>query len=331
MSPEEPSGSEPGHPDERLVEGQGGAGDGSASAEPARGALVPAASRSLAVTDPLRRYIAEIRRYAPLSREEEQRLARLYRETGDRDALFRLVTSNLMLVVRTALSFRRAVRNVLDLVQEGNVGLMQAIERFDPEMGIRLPTYAAWWIRAYIVKYLLDNVRQVRVGTTNARRKLLHNLAQEKRRLEEDGFEVGPKLLAERFGVSEEDVRDVEQALSSRDLRLDAPIGAESDQTHGDLMASEAPSVEEEVARRELQEKARAAIDRFRADLSERDLVILDRRILSEDPLTLQALGDRFGTTREAVRQAEAKLLARLKERLTAELGDLGSIRIGPV
>ncbi len=330
MTPEDPSGSGPDSLDEPLDAEQGDRRDDAADDEPIAGALVPAGERALAVTDPLRRYIAEIRRYAPLSREDEQRFARLYRETGDRDALFRLVTSNLMLVVRMALSFRRAVRNVLDLVQEGNVGLMQAIERFDPELGIRLPTYAAWWIRAYIVKYLLDNVRQVRVGTTNARRKLLHNLAQEKRRLEDEGFEVGPKLLAERFGVSEEDVRDVEQALSSRDVRLDAPIGAEGDQTHGDVMASEGPSVEEEVARRELHEKVRAAIDRFRENLSERDRVILDQRILSDDPLTLQALGDRFGTTREAVRQAEAKLMSRLKERLKAELGELGSIRIGP-
>jgi RNA polymerase sigma-32 factor len=235
-----------------------------------------------------------------------------------------------MLVVRIALSFRRAVRNLLDLVQEGNLGLMQAIERFDPGIGVRLPTYAAWWIRAYIVKFLLDNVRQVRVGTTNARRKLLHNLAQEKRRLEEEGFEVGPRLLAERFGVSEEDVRDVEQAISSRDLRLDAPIGGEGESTHADAMVAEGPSVEEEVARRELREKVRAAIDRFRQDLPERDRTILDLRILSEDPLTLQALGDRFGTTREAVRQAEAKLMARLKDRLGAELGDIGSIRVGP-
>ena len=331
MSPEDPPGPEPGFLVDPLDEEQVQEGEVSPPADQVAGALVPAGGRSLAVTDPLRRYIAEIRRYTPLSREEEQRLARLYRETGDRDALFHLVTSNLMLVVRMALSFRRAIRNVLDLVQEGNVGLIQAIERFDPELGIRLPTYAAWWVRAYIVKYLLDNVRQVRVGTTNARRKLLHNLAQEKRRLEEQGFEVGPKLLAERFGVSEEDVRDVEQALSSRDVRLDAPVGGEGDQTHGDLMASEGPSVEEEVARRELQEKVRAAIDRFRANLAERDRVILDRRILSDDPLTLQALGDRFGTTREAVRQAEAKLMARLKERLTADLGNLGSFHIGPV
>jgi len=147
-----------------------------------RGTLVPA--------DPFRRYMAELRRYPRLTRETEQELARRYRETGDRDALFRLITSNLMLVVHVALSFRRAARNLLDLIQEGNVGLLRANERFDPDVGVRLPTYAAWWVRAYMVKFLLDNVRLVRVGTTNARRKLLRNLRREKRRLEERGFEV---------------------------------------------------------------------------------------------------------------------------------------------
>ncbi len=292
-------------------------------------ALVPAAGRSLAAADLLRRYLADIRRYPPLSREEEQRLARLYRATGDKDALFRLITSNLTLVVRTAFSFRRAARNLLDLVQEGNVGLMQAVERFDPDVGVRLPTYAAWWIRAYIVKFLLDNVRQVRVGTTNARRKLLRNLAQEKGKLEAAGFEVGPKLLAEHFGVAEEDVRDVQEALASRDVHLDAPIGESGEKTHADLLAAGGPTAEDKVARRELQERVQAAIGRFRRDLSPRDEAILGLRILSEDPLTLQELGERFGTTREAVRQAEAKLTARLKVFLASELGDLDPVHMG--
>ncbi len=294
------------------------------------GALVPTRGRALLPADALRQYLVEVRKYPPLTREEELRLARLYRETGDRDALFRLVTANLMLVVRIAYSFRRAARNLLDLIQEGNIGLLQAIERFDPEIGARLPTYAAWWVRAYIVKFLLDNVRQVRVGTTNVRRKLLRNLDAERRRLEAQGFEVAPRLLAERFGVPEEEIQAVQQVLDSRDVSLDAPIGDDGEQTRGDQMSQPGPSVEEQVARRETQEKVQAALVKFRVQLSERDLAILDGRILSDDPLTLQALGDRFGTTREAVRQAEAKLLARLKEYLTTELGDLRSIRIGP-
>jgi len=315
MSPEDPAGIHREDPD-----------------EPSSGsrALVPAPERGLEAPDPFRRYLAEIRKYPSLTREEEQELARLYRETGDRQALFRLVTANLMLVVRVAMSFRRAARNLLDLIQEGNIGLLQAVERFDPEVGVRLPTYAAWWVRAYMVKYLLDNVRMVRVGTTNARRKLLRNLQQEKRRLEEQGFEVAPPLLAERFGVSEEDVKDVDAALRSRDVSLSEPVGEEEDRTQADSIASAAPSAEEEFARKELQTRAQAAIQRFRQKLSERERTILDRRVLSDAPLTLQALGDGFGTTREAVRQMEARLTKRLQEFLRKELGDLGRVRIGP-
>jgi len=156
--------------------------------------------------DPLGRYLHEVRRYPPLDRDEEVRLARRFRETGDPEIAQRLVTSNLILVVKIARLFRRAVVNVLDLIQEGNVGLLHALDRFDPEVGVKFSTYASWWIRAYILKYLLDNTRLVRVGTTNARRKLLYNLNREKRRLEEAGFSAGPKLLAEKFGVSERDI-----------------------------------------------------------------------------------------------------------------------------
>lgn len=292
--------------------------------------LPPAPRGGLVPVDPFRRYVSEIRRYPPLTREDEQELARRYRDTGDRDALFRLVTSNLMLVVRTALSFRRAAKNLLDLVQEGNLGLLAAIERFDPELGVRLPTYAAWWVRAYIVKFLLDNVRLVRVGTTNARRKLLRNLRQEKARLEAKGIEVGPRLLAEHFGVSEEDVTQVEQALSAHDVSLDAPVGDDSERTRGESFAASGPSVEEQVARRELQQKMQVALAAFRTGLNERERAILDERLLSDDPVTLQVIGDRFGTTREAVRQAEARLMARLKVHLQGEFGELASVRVSP-
>jgi RNA polymerase sigma-32 factor len=283
-------------------------------------ALVPSGARDLAPYDPFRRYMAELRKYPPLSREEEAELARSYRETGDRDALFRLVTANLMLVVRVALSFRRAARNLLDLIQEGNIGLLQAIQRFDPDVGVRLPTYAGWWVRAYMVKFLLDNVRLVRVGTTNARRKLLRNLRREKERLEAQGFEVGTKLLAEHFGVSEVDVKDVEAALASHDVSLDAPRREDQGPSPADVLPAAQPTSEEQVARRELQERAEEAIARFREGLSERDLALLDERILSEDPVTLQAIGDRFGTSREAARQAEARLMGRLKEHLSREM-----------
>ena len=235
-----------------------------------------------------------------------------------------------MMVVRVAYSFRRAARNLLDLVQEGNLGLLQAVQRFDPELGVRLPTYAAWWVRAYMVKFLLDNVRLVRVGTTNARRKLLRNLRKEKQRMEQLGYEVGPRLLAEHFGVSEEDVREVQQALDSRDVSLDEPVTADGERRHEEFLADgRQEGADDVVARDELQKRAEAAIAAFREGLSERDLALLDQRILSDDPLTLQHLGDRFGTSREAVRQAEVRLMKRLKEHMLAELGDLGQVRFG--
>jgi RNA polymerase sigma-32 factor len=293
-------------------------------------ALPVPAERGLVAVDPFRRYLAEIRKYPVMTRDEERELARRYRESGDREALFRLVTGNLMLVVRIALSFRRAARNLLDLVQEGNLGLLAAIDRFDPEVGVRLPTYAAWWVRAYIVKFLLDNVRLVRVGTTNARRKLLRNLRQEKAKLEAQGFDVGPRMLAEHFGVAEEDVKDVEKALHAKDVSFDAPVGDQDERTRGDVFAAPGPTVEEEVARRELQQKVQSAIARFRKGLGDRERMILDDRLLSDDPVTLQVIGERFGTTREAVRQAESRLMDRLKSFLKGEMGDLASIRIGP-
>jgi RNA polymerase sigma-32 factor len=287
--------------------------------------LVPTKGTGIVPADPFRRYLSEARQYPKLTREEEQELARRYRDTGDREALFRLVTANLMMVVRVAYSFRRAARNLLDLVQEGNLGLLQAVQKFDPELGVRLPTYAGWWVRAYMVKFLLDNVRLVRVGTTNARRKLLHNLRKEKQRLESQGYEVGPRLLASHFGVSETDVRDVQQALDSRDVSLDEPVSADADRRQEDLLADERQAPPDEtLAREELQKSVQGAIREFRVDLPERDLALLDQRILAEDPRTLQSLGETFGTSREAVRQAEVRLMKRLKAFMRDRLGDQG-------
>lgn len=288
----------------------------------------PTGERALVRVDPLARYLAEIRRYPALDRDEEQRLARAFRERGDKEAATRLITANLILVVRIARQFRHAVSSALDLIQEGNVGLLMALERFDPDVGVRFSTYAGWWIKAYILKYLLDNVRMVRVGTTNARRKLLYNLQREKRRLEADGFAPGPKLLAERFGATEKDVVDIEQTLSGRDVSLDAPVADGAESTRGDTMPAPGPSVEDEVARRELKEMLDAKLARFREGLAGRDAALLDLRILAEDPATLQEIGDRFGITREAVRQAEKRLTERLKAFLSAELGDRAVLQI---
>jgi RNA polymerase sigma-32 factor len=284
------------------------------------GELVPVRPTEVVPSDPLTRYLQEVHRYPRLEREEEEVLARRYLR-GDRRAAFRLVTSNLQLVVKIALMFRRAIRNMLDLIQEGNVGLLEALRRFDPDQKVRFSTYAAWWIKAYILKFLLDNHRLVRVGTTNARRKLLYNLRQQQRQLEAQGIRPTPRLLAEHFGVSQDDVKDVQQALDGADLPLDAPVGDEGRATYADLMPA-STDVEAEVVDQDMREKLQEHLASFRRSLAARDQAILDRRLLAEEPATLQDLGDEFGVTREAIRQSEARLTERLRTFLDAEMGE---------
>ncbi len=279
---------------------------------------------SIVPIDPLQKYIAEVRKFPPLTPEEEYDLAVKYKETGDKQAAFRLITANLILVVSISLRFKRVFQNVLDLIQEGNIGLLKAMHKFDPDFGVRFPTYAIWWIRAYILKFMLDNIRLVRVGTTNVRRKLIHNLREEKRKLEDRGFTAGPKLLAERFGATEQDVIDVQQSLESRDVSIDAPMTEDSQTPRSDFMAAEEESIEEEVAKKELQEIIENKIKVFEKDLNEKELMILRERILNEEPVTLQEIGDKFKITREAVRQSEERLKKKIEEFFKKEFGEEG-------
>jgi RNA polymerase sigma-32 factor len=288
--------------------------------------VVPApapSARGLDTSDALTRYMAELRLHAPISREEERALAVRWREQGDPDAGRRLVLSNLRLVVKIAMEYRRTWTNLLDLIQEGNVGLLQAVQRFDPEQGVKLASYAAYWIRAYILKYLIDNIRMVRLGSSRAERKLFFRLNREKRELERQGFEVEPKLLAERLDVGEQDVLSMEQRLAESELSLDAPVqGDEPDRTFGDVVAGRGATAEEEVGDRELREVFLAKVKEFAEGLEPREQQIVEERILAEEPRTLQELGDEFGVTRERVRQVEARLVKRLREYLQREVVD---------
>jgi len=270
--------------------------------------------------DPVRRYLAEISRFQPLSREEEHELALRYREEGDKEAARILVSANLKMVVRLAFMFSRFYQNVMDLVQEGNVGLMQAVHRFDPFRDTRLSTYATFWIRAYMIKFLTDNWRLVRVGTTNARRKLLFNLQKEKARLESMGIGYGPKLLAEKFGATEEDIRDIEESIGSSDLSLDQPRAFDSERSFGDMLADGGEAPEEVLANADFLRVFREKVADFSEELDERDRYILENRLVAEDPVTLQEIGERFGITREGSRQVERKLLLRLKEFIRGEM-----------
>jgi RNA polymerase sigma-32 factor len=271
----------------------------------------------------LTRYFVELRKHAPISREEEHALALRWAEERDVEAARRLVLSNLRLVVKIAMEYRRAWANTLDLIQEGNLGLMQAVQRFDPHAGTKLASYAVYWIRAYILKYLMDNIRLVKLGNTRAERKLFFRLNREKRELERQGFRPEPRLIAERLDLDEADVVSMEQRLSGGELSLDAPVGDDGDgASYGDFVAAPTPSAETLVADENLRETVLAHVRSFAQELAPREQRILDARILADEPLTLQQLGDEMGITRERVRQLEKQLVDELREYLKKNVVD---------
>jgi RNA polymerase sigma-32 factor len=290
--------------------------------------LLPAVTQdsSVARVDILTAYLNEIRQYENLTENEEQELAIKLRETNDSDAAYRLTTSHLMLVVRIAMTFRRQWQNMMDLIQEGNIGLLKAVKKFDPFRGVRLSSYATWWIRSYILKYMLDNWRLVRVGTTNNRRKLLYNLRKEKENLENQGFTPTPKLLAEHFGVTESDVIDVQASLGVVDISVDTPMRAGEETTPDMFLADHgAMSPEENAEQNQFLESLKQEIDSFRKELKPIEQKILSERILSETPRSLQEIGDDQNVTREAIRQTEQRILRKFKTYITKNLPDFSA------
>jgi RNA polymerase sigma-32 factor len=276
--------------------------------------LVPAVRQEgrLVPLDPFAAYLQEAKKYPILSEEEEKELAIRLQETGDVDAAYQLTTANLMLVVKIAMTFKREWQSLMDLVQEGNVGLMKAVKNFDPFRGVRLSAYATWWIKSYILKYILDNWRLVRVGTTNSRRKLLFNLKKEKERLERQGFDPSTKLLAEHFGVDEGEIIDVEASIGAVDVSMDTPTRADSTMTPAQSL-SDGKSLEKRAEIDQFREILQQKIEGFKSELKPGEIEILEKRVLSESPLSLQELGDLRGVTREAVRQAEQRLLKKFR------------------
>jgi RNA polymerase sigma-32 factor len=290
------------------------------------GEAAPRSRPGLVRHDPLSAYIQETKRYRLLSREEEHELAVKLAEHGDTDAARRLIEANLRLVVKIAYEYRRAYRNLLDLVQEGNIGLMQAVRKYDPYRGVKLSSYAAWWIRAYILKFILNNWRLVKIGTTQAQRKLFFNLRKEKERLEQLGFSPTPALLAENLDVAEKDVIEMEKRLSAPDASLDAPMpGGEDDggaRTRMDFLPNEeSDRPDRQVAQSQFTELLRGKLEGFAQTLEGREATIFRERWLTDAPLTLQQIGDQYGITRERARQLEKRLLARLRKFLEQELG----------
>jgi RNA polymerase sigma-32 factor len=274
----------------------------------------------------LHRYLQEISQHALLSREETAELAKKFKEDGDSEAAYQLVTANLRLVVKVAMDFQKYwMQNFLDVIQEGNVGLVHAVKKYDPYRGVKFSYYAAYWIRAYILKFIMDNWRLVKIGTTQAQRKLFFSLNKERKLLESQGYKAEPKLLAERLNVKEQEVIEMSQRMDNWDVSLESPVRADSDDDQKSFLPDHGPSVEQKVAETEIREQMAELLDNLSEHLNEKEQVILAVRLLSDDPLTLQDIADQFGISRERVRQIEANLLKKMKKYLEQEVPDIHS------
>ncbi|NMB73767.1 MAG: RNA polymerase factor sigma-32 [Myxococcales bacterium] len=273
---------------------------------------VPQRSAALTHLDPLQRYLSEVGQFGLLSPEEEHRLAVEFQRTQDPGVAYQLVTANLRLVVKIAMEHRSYYQNVLDLIQEGNIGLMQAVKHFDPYRGVRLPSYAQWWIRAYIYKFILENFSLVKIGTTQAQRKLFFRLKKEQNRLLREGFTPDSRLLAERIDVSEKDVVEMQKRLAGPESSLQAE-NPSTGHTLEDILAGPGDSPETLVADEDLRRRVRAVMNEFRATLDERERLIWDARFSDEDTQTFQTIGESAGITRQRVQQLDQRLRERFR------------------
>jgi RNA polymerase sigma-32 factor len=280
--------------------------------------------------DILQRYLSEINKYPLLTREEERDLALRFYAEGDKDAAYKMITSNLRLVVKIAMEFQRAwMQNLMDLIQEGNIGLLQALNKFDPYKGIKFSYYSSFWIKAYILKFIMDNWRLVKIGTTQAQRKLFFKLRKEKQRLLSMGFDPGPKLLSEKLGVSEGEIVEMDQRLTGWEVSLDAPVRDGSENERISLLPAPGVSAETQVSQKEIKRILGEKLETFRAQLNDRERQILDYRIFSDEPLTLQTLGHRYHISRERIRQIEKNIIKKLRTYFEKEIPDLASYREG--
>lgn len=278
--------------------------------------LVPTSETGLVSRDPLVTYLNEIRRYQLLTREQEFDLAKKYYETKDPNAAQELIKSNLRFVVKVAAEYSRFGAKMIDLIQEGNVGLMHAVKEFNPHKGARLITYAVWWIRGYIQEYMMKQFSMVKIGTTPNQRKLFYQLQKQKEELEKMGYE-GVLALSEKLGIPVDEIEIMQNRLNFRDVSLDKPLDVNSDLTLQDVQkkTDETP-VDEKLAQNEMIEILRSKIDEIRPHLNEKEKIILEERLLNDEPLTLQEIGEKYKITREAVRQAEVRLMKKIKDRM---------------
>ncbi len=302
-----------------FIEADKNAGDGEKAKH-------PSSDTALVKFDPLQRYLSEISKYKLLTREQEIDLGTKVQEGGDSEAAYILVTANLRLVVKIALEFQRVwMQNLLDLIQEGNIGLMQAVQKFDPYKNVKFSYYASFWIKAYILKFIMDNWRLVKIGTTQGQRKLFFKLKKEKQKLIDQGFDPKPKLLSERLGVSEREIIDMDQRLDGWDVSLDAPLKDDSDTERIDFINTDAESTEDLVAKKEIEALLHNKIEEFKKNMTSRELEIFEHRIFADSPATLQEIGDRYNISRERVRQVEKNIIKKLRDYFKREIPDFDS------
>ncbi len=269
-----------------------------------------------APTTSMERYLAEISNDPILSREEEYKLAMRYKKSGDLEAARKLITSNLRFVIKIANEYRSYGLNPMDLIQEGNIGLMHAVKRFDPTKGYRLISYAVWWIRAYIHNYIIRTWSLVKLGTTQAQRKLFYKIRSTKHKMDLADESLSPedyKTLANQLGVSDEDVIEMDQRMGGKDLSLDTKIKEDAETTHVDFLVDDVSNQEEIITRVEQQEEIKHGLKAALKSLKERERFVIENRILKDEPLTLEELGAKLNLSRERVRQIENAALKKIK------------------
>jgi RNA polymerase sigma-32 factor len=288
----------------------------------------PTSSTAVVPVTALQQYLAEVRLHPYLSKEEELRLFHEYKVQGNREAAVKLIMANLRVSISIAAEYLHTGADHMDLIQEGNVGLMHAIKKYDPSKNVRFYAYAAWWSRAYILRYLLNNYRLVKIGTTQDQRKLFYNLKKEKAKLEREGFAPDTKLLADRLNVRERDVIEMGQRLGNWELSLDQPIGENQEGSLLDVLPSQQVPADEQLAQTQLKTLFRAKLAEFVKTLNERDEDILRNRILSETPLTLDDLGAKYSITKERTRQLEARIIKRLRDYIKKDIKDFNHLRV---
>jgi RNA polymerase sigma-32 factor len=273
------------------------------------------------VKNSLETYLAQINQFPLLTKEEEFKLAVRYRKHNDIDAAQKLITSNLKFVVKVAFEYKSYRVKLLDLIQEGNIGLMMAVKKFNPYKGYRFISYAIWWIRAYIQNFIIKTWSLVKIGTTQAQKKLFYKIGKIRKALESDGEnEKKYELLAHDLDVAKEDIIEMEQRMAARDLSLDAPLDEGQELTHLDLLKEDSPNQEEALAQEEEKKIREHEVQNAMKRLSEKEVYVIQNRIMAEDPLTLQQIGDHLKLSRERVRQIEGEALKKLKKEFSTQL-----------